>query len=72
METCPICFYPSDICDCDPDTVHYALRNQEDEADFDRRMQRDKEMRDRNAQMVREVMQYQYIQVMNDDNSPSS
>ena len=72
METCSMCFYPQDVCDCDPDVVDYAAKNQEEYAERERQNQRVREMHDLNARMVLDVMNYKHIQVMNDDNSLNS
>lgn len=75
MDTCPVCYYPLDACDCDEDLVHYASRNREALAEMDRQSQENAAYNARRARehrLVQETMQYQYVQVNDDDNSRRS
>lgn len=75
MDTCPVCYYPLDACDCDEDLIHYATRNRELLAEVDRQAQEKAAHDNRRAhehRLVQEMVQYQYVQVNDDSNSRRS
>ena len=71
MDYCPLCGYPDEDCDCDPTQVDGVRRNALERESARRDQETSERLREHYTQQVRDIMQYQYVQVMNNDKRDS-